>query len=181
MAEFLIFHYALTSFPHVNFCFMLFSNLSNECKFHIVRYKDIMNLIAKKTILRIGLFYAYGLLGAWIFTLIEKKEEPGNKIRERMLQELKKGLLLKYNMSDDDFDSFVQKVTDAAAAGDEMDWSFFNSCGFTFAALTTVGNINATESFVHVFMKSSVSYYNSLFYGLQNSHLTVRYFDLKKK
>ena len=105
-----------------------------------------MNLISKKTLFRIGLFYAYGLFGAWVFTLIERKDEPGQKIMERLLQELKIDLRLKYNISDGDFDSFVKKATKATAAGDELDWTFFNSCGFTFAALTTIGNGDGFES-----------------------------------
>lgn len=98
-----------------------------------------MNVISKKALLRIGLFYAYGLFGAWIFTVIEKKDEPGHKRMERMLEELKTGLRLRYNMSDGDFDAFIRKATQASAVGDELDWTFFNSCGFTFAALTTIG------------------------------------------
>ena len=99
-----------------------------------------MNLISKKALLRIGLFYAYGLFGGWIFTLIEKRSEPGHKVMEMMLQELKTGFRLKYNMSDGDFDTFVRKATLATAAGNKLDWTFFSSCGFTFAALTTIDN-----------------------------------------
>ena len=100
-----------------------------------------MNLTLKKALLRIGPFYAYGLFGGWIFTLIEKKVEPGHKAMEIMLQELKTGFRLKYNMSDGDFDTFVKKATQATAAGNELEWTLFNSCGFTFAALTTIGNV----------------------------------------
>lgn len=99
-----------------------------------------MNLI-KKALLRIVLFYAYGYFGGWIFTLIEKKEESGSVKMERMLQELKNHMRMKYNMTDGDFNVVVEKASQATAAGDEIDWTFFNSCGFTFAAITTIGTI----------------------------------------
>ncbi|XP_078375763.1 potassium channel subfamily K member 3-like [Oculina patagonica] len=65
---------------------------------------------------------------------------------ERMLQELKNNMRMKYNMTDGDFSVVVEKATQAIAAGDEIDWTFFNSCGFTFAAITTIGYGNLTPT-----------------------------------
>lgn len=42
-------------------------------------------------------------------------------------------------MTDDDFNSFVKRAAEAMKGEIELDWTFLNSCGFVFAALTTVG------------------------------------------
>ena len=98
-----------------------------------------MNPLLGKALLRVVLFYAYGLLVAWIFTFIEEKEELAHHKMERMLSELKKEVHIKYNMTDKEFNSFVRRATAAMAAGNQKDWNFVNSCGFVFSAITTIG------------------------------------------
>lgn len=98
-----------------------------------------MHPLLRKTILRVTLFNAYGVFVAWIFTLIERKEEPAYQRMERMLNELRMEMDLKYNMTDHDFENFVARASAASEEGEELDWSFVNSCGFVFAAFTTIG------------------------------------------
>ena len=98
-----------------------------------------MNPLLGKALLRVVFFYAYGLLVAWIFTFIEKKDELAHNRMERMLSEMKKEVHMKYNMTDNEFNSFVRTVTAVVAAGNEKDWTFLNSCGFVFSAITTIG------------------------------------------
>lgn len=98
-----------------------------------------MNPLLGKALLRVVLFYAYGSFVAWIFTFIEKKDEFANIRMERMLSALKKEVQFKYNMTDNEFNSFVRRTTAAVAAGNEKDWTFLNSCGFVFSAITTIG------------------------------------------
>jgi len=98
-----------------------------------------MSPLLGKALLRVVLFYAYGLFVAWIFTFIEKKDESAHNRMERMLSELKNEAHIKYNMTDNEFSSFVRRATAALAAGNEKDWNFLNSCGFVFSAITTIG------------------------------------------
>lgn len=98
-----------------------------------------MNPLLGKALLRVVLFYAYGLFVAWFFTFIEKKDELAQNRMERMLSELKSEVHISYNMTDNEFNSFVRRITAAVAAGSEKDWNFLNSCGFVFSAITTIG------------------------------------------
>ena len=100
-----------------------------------------MHPLLQKALLRVVLHFAYGLLFSWIFTLIEKRDESALERMDRTLSELKKEIDLNYNMTDNDFESFVRRSAAAVKDGDELDWTFLNSCGFVFAALTTIGKI----------------------------------------
>ena len=84
-------------------------------------------------------FFAYGLFVAWIFTFIEKRDESSYERREKILETLEKELQLRYNMTDKDFNNFGKITENAVKEGDELDWTFLNSAGFVFAALTTIG------------------------------------------
>ena len=114
-----------------------------------------MNPLLGKALLRVVFFYAYGLLVAWIFTFIEKKDELAHNRMERMLSEMKKEVHMKYNMTDNEFNSFVRTVTAAVAAGNEKDWTFLNSCGFVFSAITTIGKSQRRNDF---FIKEKIIY-----------------------
>lgn len=98
-----------------------------------------MHPLLGKALLRLGLFIAYCCLFSWIFTLIERKDESAHERMERMLKDLETEITFKYNMTDDDFKSFTERAAAAVLAGDELDWTFLNSGGFVFVALTTVG------------------------------------------
>lgn len=102
-----------------------------------------MHPLLGKTLIRVTLFYAYGLFVAWIFTLIERTEESAHDRMKQKLRELRTEIDLKYNitMTDNDFDIFVQRAAAAVATDAELDWTFLNSCGFAFAAITTIGKV----------------------------------------
>ena len=101
-----------------------------------------MHPLLRKALLRLLLFYLYGLFVAWIFTLIERKDESHHNRMERTLNELRKEMDLKYNITDNDFESFVRRAGMATMEDEELDWTFLNSCGFVFAALTTIGKVH---------------------------------------
>ena len=95
--------------------------------------------LVKRAIVRVLIFFVYGLFIAWIFTFIEKRDEKVQEKIEKELKELRLEADLKYNMTDDDFNSFVKGAAEAMKGEIELDWTFLNSCVFVFAALTTVG------------------------------------------
>ena len=100
-----------------------------------------MHPLLGKALVRFIIFQVYCLSLAWIFTLIEKQDEPAHKRMEKMLNELKTEIDLKYNMTDEHFESFVRTATAAVLEGEVPDWTYLNSLGFLFAAVTTIGNV----------------------------------------
>lgn len=102
-----------------------------------------MHPLLRKALARLGLFLVYGLIVAWIFTLIEKQDETAYKRMERMLEELKTELNLTcvHNMTEDFFEDFVSRAATAVKEGDKLDWTFLNSLAFMFASLTTIGKV----------------------------------------
>lgn len=108
-----------------------------------------MHPLLRKALARLGLFLVYGLIVAWIFTLIEKQDETAYKRMERMLEELKTELNLTcvHNMTEDFFEDFVSRAATAVKEGDKLDWTFLNSLAFMFASLTTIGKVPNNPSF----------------------------------
>ncbi len=98
-----------------------------------------MHPLLEKALLRVVFFYTYGLFVAWIFTLIEKTNESAQDKMKRTLLKLKEETYIKFNMTDNEFESLVTRAAAAVMEGDQLDWTFLNSCGFVFAALTTIG------------------------------------------
>ncbi|KAK2561312.1 hypothetical protein P5673_015804 [Acropora cervicornis] len=93
-----------------------------------------MHPLLGKTLFRMLMFHAYGLFFAWIFTFIEKRDESSFDRMERTLKELKIEINTKYNMTDDDFERFGKRAAMAVVEGDQLDWTFLNSCGFDSSA-----------------------------------------------
>ncbi|XP_032231495.1 potassium channel subfamily K member 3 isoform X2 [Nematostella vectensis] len=99
-----------------------------------------MNELWKKFFLRTLLFFAYALVGAWILTLIEAQDDTNATIAKRMLDSLRKKMSFRYNITNKtEFDEFVTEASEAIALMGKKDWSFLNACGFTLAAMTTIG------------------------------------------
>lgn len=98
-----------------------------------------MDPLLSKTLLRFTLLNVYTVFVAWIFTLIEKKEELPYHTMERMLNELRMKMDFKYNMTENDFERFVQRASRAVEKGKELDWNLLFSWGFVFTAFTTIG------------------------------------------
>ena len=98
-----------------------------------------MHPLLGKALQRLGICFGYCLIFAWIFTLIERKDETAHQRKERMLSDLQTEINMKYNMTDNDFQTFVLRAAKAVLTGDQLDWTLLNSGEFAFAALTTVG------------------------------------------
>ena len=72
-----------------------------------------MRRLLCKAIVRILILYLYGLLIAWIFTMIEKLDETAHQRMERMLKDLRNEVDLKYNITDNEFNSSVKIAAEA--------------------------------------------------------------------
>ena len=98
-----------------------------------------MRRLLCKAIMQILILYLYALFIAWIFTMIEKLDETAHQRMERMLKDLRNEVEFQYNMTDDEFNSFVKIAAEAMKAKEELDCNFFNSCNFVVATRTTIG------------------------------------------
>ena len=100
-----------------------------------------MHPLLRKTLLRFAVFYAYASFIAWIFTIIEQGSELANNGMERMLKDLRADIEIKFNITDNEFNSFVRRAPVAMTTGDEKDWNFWNSLDFVFTAITAIGKV----------------------------------------
>ena len=79
-----------------------------------------MRRLLCKAIVRILILYLYGLFIAWIFTMIEKLDETAHQRMERMLKDLRNEVDLKYNMTDNEFNSSVKIAAEARVWNSEL-------------------------------------------------------------
>ena len=56
-----------------------------------------------------------------MFTLIEQKKESARNIIEKAIKRLKNEAQEKYNMTDNDFNTFVKKAAEAMKGEDELE------------------------------------------------------------
>ena len=98
-----------------------------------------------KAIVRILILYLYGLFIAWIFTTIKKLDETAHQRMERMLTNLRNEVGLKYNVTDNEFNSFVKIAAEAMKAKEELECNFFNICNSVVATLTTIAKPHLTH------------------------------------
>ena len=73
--------------------------------------------------------------------MIEERNESVQSRIAKAIKRIKNEAQEKYNMTDNDFNTFVTKAGEAMKGEDELEWTFLNSCAFVFAALTTVGKL----------------------------------------
>lgn len=98
-----------------------------------------MYLFLKKLLLCFGFFYVYVILIVWIFIMIEKRDEFVFKRKEELLSKFRNDMNKKYNIIDDDFNSFVNCVVVVVIEGDELDWILFNSFIFVLIIFIIIG------------------------------------------
>lgn len=95
-----------------------------------------------KTLFRVIAFSVLAASGGLIFAAVEHPNAVNNlKRKEELLVSLREGMAKKYNMSQDDFDNFIE-ITDDAFNMDGPSWSYFQSVRFAFETLTTIGKPN---------------------------------------
>ena len=86
--------------------------------------------------------------GGLIFAAVEHPNAVNNlKRKKELLASLKEDMAKKYNMSQDDFVSFIE-ITEDAVSMDGPSWSYFEGIRFAFETLTTIGKPNL-ESFTN--------------------------------
>jgi len=108
--------------------------------------QDIMNLrelvVKLKCLPRLTALAVYILIGAAIFVKLEKTEEPNEVVANRILKVVQERISLQFgiNITDQEFMSVVDNITEAAVIRARPDWTFWRAFDFSFISLTTIGS-----------------------------------------
>lgn len=95
-----------------------------------------------KTLFRVIAFFVLAAFGGLIFAAVEHPNAVNNlKRKEELLVSLRDDMAKKYNISKDDFDSFIEMTEDAIGM-DGPAWGYFEGIRFAFETLTTIGKRN---------------------------------------
>lgn len=81
------------------------------------------------------------IIGAFIFQAIEGSNDnaTGNS-KVKLLEEIKKNVTATFNMTESEFDNFVQQIQSAASSSEKgNEWTFINAMPFIVQLLTTIG------------------------------------------
>ena len=80
----------------------------------------------------------------FIFQAVEHDDdkEQANS-REELLEKVKLNVTTKYNMSQTEFDSLVQKIEEASSSSSNAgpEWSYIQSLSFVIQLVTTIGKL----------------------------------------
>ena len=80
----------------------------------------------------------------FIFQAVEHDddEEQANT-KEELLEKVKLSVTTKYNMSQTEFDSLVQKIEEASSSSSNAgpEWSYIQSLSFVIQLVTTIGKL----------------------------------------
>ena len=87
-------------------------------------------------------FFVLAAFGGLIFAAAEHPNAVDNlKRKKELLASLREDMEKKYNMSQEDFDSFTE-ITEDAVSIDGPSWGYFEGGRFAFETLTTIGKPN---------------------------------------
>ena len=97
-----------------------------------------MNSLQKKTLSWVIAFIFAAVTGALIFSAVERPNADNESKRKReLLDDLKREMENKYNMTPSDFDNFTKLSCEALSSGPT--WDFVDGLQFAFETLTTIG------------------------------------------
>ena len=95
-----------------------------------------------KTLSRFVPFFVLTASGGLIFSAVEHPNAVANlKRKEELLVSLREDMAKKFNMSQGDFDNFID-MTDDAHSMDGPAWGYLDGLRFAFETLTTIGKPN---------------------------------------
>ncbi|KAK3726590.1 hypothetical protein QZH41_009765, partial [Actinostola sp. cb2023] len=110
---------------------------------------NLRELIVKlKCLPRLTALAVYILIGAAIFVKLEKTEEPNEVVANRILKAVQERISLQFgiNITDQEFMSVVDNITEAAVIRARPDWTFWRAFDFSLLSLTTI--VPTSEIFV---------------------------------
>ena len=93
-----------------------------------------------KTLFRVITFLMLAAFGGLIFFAAVEHSNAVNDLKRKkeLLASLREDKAKKYNMSQDDFVSFIE-ITEDAVSMDGPSWGYFEGIRFAFETLTTIG------------------------------------------
>ena len=101
-----------------------------------------MRQLMKTTLFRVIAFVLLASLGGFIFSEVERPSaERKSKTKKEGLESLQKEMENKYNMTQEDFDNFIESSSEALSLDGPV-WNYFDGLRYTFETLTTIGKPN---------------------------------------
>ena len=97
-----------------------------------------MNNAVKKALTLVLLLLLWILGGAWLFVLVEYKEEDGRKAKAMVMRELYHNMSTKYNMTMMEFTNLAYTIHDALTLPREV-WNYETAILFALQTVTTIG------------------------------------------
>ena len=87
------------------------------------------------------LWLTYLTVGVFIFRAVEHDgDEKRQKTKQQLLETIKDDITAKYNMSEAEFNTIVQKIKAASSSSAGPEWSYHESVSFVIQLVTTIGN-----------------------------------------
>ena len=95
----------------------------------------------------------------FIFKAVEHDgDREQENTKEELLENVKLGVTTKYNMSESDFDSLVDKIEEASSPSSNSgpEWSYIQSLSFVVQLVTTIGKlVNSTTVIIMLLSNSN--------------------------
>ena len=92
----------------------------------------------KKALFLVLIFLVWILGGAWIFVLVEYKEEDDRKAKGMIMTELYHNMSAKYNITLKEFTNLAHTIHDALTIP-RRQWNYQTAVEFALYTITTIG------------------------------------------
>ena len=96
--------------------------------------------LVKAVILRTIIYIIYGLVGAFVFVALERKQGKDSSHSRQLLNQLHKSLnVWSKNLTVTEFNRFVIAAHSTLQLELQADWNYVNAIHFVYQATTTIG------------------------------------------
>ena len=88
------------------------------------------------------LWLIYLVVGVFIFRAVEHNgDRKPDKTEKAKLEEVKLNTMMKYNMSESEFNDIVQQIETASSSNAGPEWNYHEAVSFVIQLVTTIGEL----------------------------------------
>ena len=88
------------------------------------------------------LWLIYLIVGVFIFRAVEHNgDRKPDKTEKAKLEEVKLNTMMKYNMSESEFNDIVQQIETASSSNAGPEWNYHEAVSFVIQLVTTIGEL----------------------------------------